>query len=50
MDKIAANIKEKDIIDLDYTTKKNLDNLAQYKNKNVEDLMFAYLIDLDIKK
>ena len=43
MDKIAANIKEKDIIDLDYSTKKNLDNLAQYKNKNIEDLTVCIL-------
>ena len=43
-------ILKKNIIDLDYNTKKNLDNLAQYKNKNIEDLTVCILIDLDIKK
>ena len=31
MNKIAANVDQKDVIDLDFTIKKNLDNLAQYK-------------------
>ena len=33
MDKIAANISEKNVIDLDFSIKKNIENLAQYKNK-----------------
>ena len=43
MNKIAANVDQKDVIDLDFTTKKNLDNLAQYKNKNIEDLIVCIL-------
>ena len=43
MDKIAAKVEEKNIIDLDYDIKKNLDNLAQYRNKNVEDLVVCIL-------
>ena len=33
MDKISANISEKGVIDLDYPLKKNINNLAEYKNK-----------------
>ena len=43
MDKISANINEKNVVDLDFDTKKNLDNLAQYKNKNIEDLTICIL-------
>ena len=43
MDKISANINEKNVVDLDFDTKKNLDNLAQYKNKNIEDLTVCIL-------
>tara|TARA_B100000686_G_C16685499_1_gene914525 strand:- start:86 stop:1039 length:954 start_codon:yes stop_codon:yes gene_type:complete len=45
MDKIAVgqNI-QKGVIDLDYTTKKNIENLADAKNKNPEDLT-ACLLD-----
>ena len=43
MNKIAANVDQKDVIDLDFTIKKNLDNLAQYKNKNIEDLIVCIL-------
>jgi len=43
MDKIAAKVDQKNIIDLDYDIKKNLDNLAQYKNKNIEDLVVCIL-------
>ena len=43
MDKIAANVDEKNIVDLDYETKTNLDNLAQFKNKNIEDLVVCIL-------
>ena len=43
MDKIAAKVDQKNIVDLDYDIKKNLDNLAQYKNKNIEDLVVCIL-------
>jgi len=44
MNKIAANVSEKDIIDLDFSVKKNIDNLAQYKNKKPEDLT-VFILD-----
>ena len=31
MNKISADVKEKNVVDLDYSNKKNIDNLAQYK-------------------
>ena len=37
MNKISANISEKGVIDLDYTTKKNIFNLAEIKNKRPEN-------------
>ena len=43
MNKISANVSEKNIIDLDYTVKKDIDNLAQYKNKRAEDLTACIL-------
>ena len=43
MNKIAANVDQKNVIDLDFTIKKNLDNLSQYKNKNIEDLIVCIL-------
>ena len=43
MNKISANVSENKIIDLDYTVKKNIDNLAQYKNKRAEDLTACIL-------
>ena len=43
MNKIAAKVNQKNIIDLDFSIKKNLDNLAQYKNKNIEDLTVCIL-------
>ena len=43
MDKIAANINQTNVVDLDFNTKTNLDNLAQYKNKNIEDLVVCIL-------
>ena len=44
MDKIAVgkNIP-KDVIDLDYSTKKNIENLAEVKNKRPEDLRVCIL-------
>ena len=43
MNKIAAKVGQKNIVDLDFSVKKNLDNLAQYKNKNIEDLTVCVL-------
>tara|TARA_B100001057_G_scaffold499260_1_gene609218 strand:- start:115 stop:1062 length:948 start_codon:yes stop_codon:yes gene_type:complete len=43
MNKISANIQEKDVIDLDYTVKKNIYNLADYKNKKPENLTVCIL-------
>ena len=43
MDKIAAQVEEKDVVDLDFDIKKNLNNLAQYKNKKIEDLTVCIL-------
>ena len=43
MNKIAANITEKDVIDLDFSINKNIDNLAQYKNKKPENLTVCIL-------
>ena len=43
MNKISANISEKGIIDLDYSTKKNIFNLAESKNKKPEDLTACIL-------
>ena len=43
MDKISANVKENGIIDLDYTIKKNISNLSEYKNKKPENLTVCVL-------
>jgi len=43
MNKIAADVKEKDVIDLDFSVKKNIHNLAQYKNKKPENLTACIL-------
>ena len=43
MNKIAANITEKDVIDLDFSINKNIDNLAQYMNKKPENLTVCIL-------
>ena len=43
MNKIAVNIQEKNVIDLDYSIKKNIHNLAQYKNKKPENLTACIL-------
>ena len=43
MNKISANVNEKGIIDLDYSIKKNIYNLAEYKNKNPESLTACIL-------
>ena len=43
MNKIAVNVQEKNVIDLDYSIKKNIYNLAQYKNKKPENLTACIL-------
>tara|TARA_B100000579_G_scaffold413423_1_gene406046 strand:+ start:1328 stop:2269 length:942 start_codon:yes stop_codon:yes gene_type:complete len=43
MNKISANISEKGIVDLDYSVKKNIYNLAEYKNKKPENLTACIL-------
>ena len=43
MDKIAANISEKNVIDLDFSIKKNIENLAQYKNKPINHITVCIL-------
>tara|TARA_Y100001958_G_C21167851_1_gene500234 strand:- start:82 stop:1026 length:945 start_codon:yes stop_codon:yes gene_type:complete len=43
MKKISANVKEKNVIDLDYSVKKNIDNLSQYKNKKPHELTACVL-------
>ena len=43
MEKISANVNEKNVIDLDYTIKKNISNLSDYLNKNPENLTACIL-------
>ena len=43
MNKISANVKDSDVVDLDYSIKKNIYNLADYKNKNPKDLTVCIL-------
>ena len=38
MNKISTNISEPNVVDLDFTVKKNIYNLADYKNKKPEEL------------
>ena len=44
MDKIAINSNKKDIVDLDFTVKKNISNLADSLNKGVKEIT-ACLLD-----
>ncbi len=44
MEKISANVKEKGVIDLDFSVKKNILNLSEYLNKKPENLT-ACLLD-----
>jgi fructose-1,6-bisphosphatase II / sedoheptulose-1,7-bisphosphatase len=44
MDKIAINSNKKDIVDLDFTIKKNISNLADSLNKDVKEIT-ACLLD-----
>jgi len=43
MNKISANVTDSGIIDLDYPIKKNIHNLADFKNKKPEDLTACIL-------
>ena len=43
MNKISANVSEPNIIDLDNSVKKNIYNLAEYKNKQPSDLTACIL-------
>ena len=43
MNKISANVKDPNIIDLDNSVKKNIYNLAEYKNKQPSDLTACIL-------
>ena len=44
MEKISTKVKEKNVVDLDYSVKKNISNLSDYLNKNPED-MTACILD-----
>ena len=44
MEKISTNVNEKNVVDLDYTIKKNISNLSDYLNKNPENIT-ACLLD-----
>jgi len=43
MNKISTNVSENKVIDLDYSLKKNIYNLAEYKNKKPENLTACIL-------
>ena len=43
MDKISSNVSETGVVDLDFSVKKNIYNLADYKNKKPEDLSVCIL-------
>ena len=43
MEKISARVNEKNIIDLDYSVKKNISNLSDFLNKNPENLTACIL-------
>ncbi len=43
MNKISADVTEKGIIDLDFTTKENVYNLCEYKNKKPSDITVCIL-------
>ena len=43
MNKISANVKENNVIDLDFPLKKNIHNLAEYKNKTPTDITACIL-------
>mgnify|MGYP001235962231 CR=1 FL=1 len=43
MEKIATCKVEKGVVDLDYSIEKNIKNLADFKNKNIEDMSICIL-------
>ena len=43
MEKISTKVKEKNVVDLDYTVKKNIYNLSDYLNKKPENLTACIL-------
>ncbi len=43
MDKISAKVSERDVIDLDFSIKKNIHNLSDYKNKSPQNLTACIL-------
>ncbi len=43
MEKISTRVNEKNVVDLDYTVKKNISNLSDYLNKNPENLTACIL-------
>ena len=43
MSKISANVKERNVIDLDFSVKENIFNLSEYLNKKPEDLTACVL-------
>ena len=43
MEKISTKAKEKNVVDLDYSVKKNISNLSDYFNKNPENLTACIL-------
>ena len=43
MDKISTRVTEKNLIDLDYSVKKNISNLSDYLNKNPENITACIL-------
>ncbi len=43
MEKISTKVKERDVVDLDYSIKKNIYNLSEYLNKKPENLTACIL-------
>ena len=43
MEKISTNVQEKEVVDLDYSTKKNIFNLSEYLNKKPENMTACVL-------
>ncbi|MDC3042395.1 class II fructose-bisphosphatase [Candidatus Pelagibacter sp.] len=43
MEKISTKVNEKNVVDLDYTIKRNISNLSDYLNKNPENLTACIL-------
>ena len=43
MEKISTNVKEKNVVDLDFSVKKNINNLSEYLNKRPNELTACIL-------